>query len=121
MTKRMTDTELDLFLAAARDTGPVLSDDLRARILADAAAELQPKTQVLAAERPKLRALFRGWLPPSLAGGLTAAFGGFWIGAASSLPVAALDVPLWLDQTMIYFDMFTVPLLGVSDLSLTGF
>ncbi|MFN4056722.1 MAG: hypothetical protein ACK4HW_00880 [Roseinatronobacter sp.] len=117
MTKPTTDLDLDLFLAAARDAGPVLSDDLRAHILADADAALAPAPQ----KRAGLSRFLRSWLPPSLAGGVTAAFGGFWIGAATSLPVAALDVPVWLDQTMIYFDMVAMPLLGVTDLSLAGF
>jgi hypothetical protein len=112
------DADLDSFLHAARATAPDLPDALRARILADADAQL--------AHRPArsgwtLRRALGGWLPPSLAGGVTAALGGFWIGAASSLPVAALDVPLWLDQTLIYIDLVTVPLLDVTGLNLTGF
>lgn len=118
MTKPTNDPDLDLFFTAARDTGPSLPDELRTRILADADAAL--RTSVAPRPRLRLARLLRGWLPPSLAGGLTAAIGGFWIGAASSLPVAALDVPDWLDQTLIYVDMVTVPLLGVTDLTLGG-
>lgn len=125
MTRPMTDPELDLFLSAARDAAPVLSDDLRARILADAQAVPRsvPRSAPRSAPRKAglLARMARSWLPPSLAGGVTAALGGFWIGAASSLPVAALDVPVWLDQTMIYFDMVAVPLLGATDLPLAGF
>jgi hypothetical protein len=117
----MTDPELDLFLSAARDAAPVLSDDLRARILADAQAVPRSVPRSAPRKAGLLARMARSWLPPSLAGGVTAALGGFWIGAASSLPVAALDVPVWLDQTMIYFDMVAVPLLGATDLPLAGF
>lgn len=114
------DASLDALFADARAAAPVLSDDLRARILSDAAAVLAP-----AASQRKgfsLRALMAGWVPPSLAGGLTAAAAGFWIGmVATPMPVAALDLPIWVDGALDYIDIVTLPFIGLDETSLAGF
>lgn len=114
------DPLLDALFAEVRATPPTLPDDLRARILADADAVLVP----VAAPRPRfsLRAFLTGWVPSSLAGGLTAAAAGFWIGVmATPVPVAALDIPVWVDGALGYFDTVTLPLFGMDDPYLAGY
>jgi hypothetical protein len=121
-TERNTqDDLLDGLFADSRATAPVLPDDLRARILADAESVLAPL-----APRPRpavsLRSLFSGWLPTSLAGGLTAAAAGFWLGVvATPLPLAALDMPIWVEGALDYIDTVTLPLLGTDDPFLAGY
>ncbi len=114
------DDLLDGLFADARATAPKLSDDLRARIMADADAVLVPVK--LPRARRSIWTQVGFWLPTSLASGLTAAVAGFWLGAvATPLPVAALDVPIWVDDALAYFDTVTLPLLGVDDPYLAGF
>ena len=112
---------LDDFFAAARATAPALGDDLRARILADADAVLTTARAPAPAPRPSLWARVGGWVSGSVAGGLTAAAAGFWFGVATPLPVAALDLPVWVDGALGVFDTVTGPLLGVDDAYLAGF
>ncbi len=115
------DDLLDGLFADARATAPALPDDLRARILADADSVLAP---VAPAPRPGFswRAALGGWLPQSVAGGLTAAAAGFWFGVvATPLPVAALDMPVWVEGALDYIDIVTLPLLGMDDTYLAGF
>jgi hypothetical protein len=114
------DADLDALFAQARSNAPAMPDDLRARILADAETVLAP----LAVPRQRFSVwrLLGGWLPPSLAGGLTAAATGFWFGVmATPMPVAALDVPVWVDGALGYFDTVTLPLVGLDDPYLAGF
>lgn len=120
---------LDVFFDAARDQAPVLSPDLRARILADAAGAAQNAAAPgNSAPVRSGRALahrvgrwFGGWAAPSLAGGITAAAAGFWFGVAAPLPVAALDAPLLLQDALFYFDVISTPLVGLDDPLLWGF
>jgi hypothetical protein len=114
------DPLLDALFAEARATAPALPDDLRARILADADKMLAP----VVPSRPRfsLRSFLSGWLPTSVAGGVTAAAAGFWIGVmATPMPVAALDMPIWVEGALDYFDTVTLPLLGMDDTYLAGF
>jgi hypothetical protein len=63
-----------------------------------------------------LRGWFSGWaMPAGLAGGALATLVGVWIGASLPMPVAAFDMPLWLDAPMGVIDRVTVHLIGVND------
>ncbi|MDJ0824645.1 MAG: dihydroorotate dehydrogenase [Rhodobacter sp.] len=80
----LTDTELDGLFQAARDTAPMPSADLIARVIADAEAELEPGVEP-AAPRPGILAAvlatIGGW--PAAAGLATAAVAGLMIGIAT--------------------------------------
>ncbi|MGP9790356.1 hypothetical protein [Roseinatronobacter sp. NSM] len=113
---------LDMFFDAARADPPAVSPQLRARILADAsrvqAGACRPHR---ASPWQRLRMWFGGWTAPSLAGGLTAAAAGFWFGVAAPMPVAALDAPVWLQDTLSYLDVISTPIVGLDDPLLLGF
>lgn len=96
MTERSGhDPVLDGLLAEARrDTAP-LSDDLFARIMADAAdVRAAPRPVALPPPRPSLLALLGaalgGW--PAAAGLGTAALAGVWIGVAPPAPLVQAGV-----------------------------
>lgn len=114
------DSFLDDFLADARANAPVLSDDLRARILADADASLRPRSQP-APTRRSLWDRVGGWLPTSVAGGVTASLLGFWFGVATPMPLAALEVPVWADGVLVHFDTLAWPIVDLADTYLAGF
>lgn len=115
---------LDVFFDAARAQAPELSQDLRARILADADSAVSAASAPVP-QNPTLRqrvgVWLNGWAAPSLAGGLTAAVAGFWFGVVTPMPVAALDAPLWLQDALGYFDAISTPLVGLDDPLLWGF
>lgn len=108
---------LAAYLDAARANAPQLSSELRSRIIADA-------TPVATAAVPdglgRLRGWFAGWALPGLAGGLTAAAAGLWVGLFLPMPVMALDVPLWMQDALSYVDMIALPLIGLDDPLLIG-
>lgn len=77
--------DLEAFFEAGRAAAPVPSQDLLARIMADAdAALVAPAPLARPAKRPSIWAIFTaavgGW--PSLAGMATAAVAGVWLGVA---------------------------------------
>ncbi len=80
----LDDTELDAVFAAGRAAGPVPSDDLMARILADADAQIAPQPAEVPA-RPglwsSLLAGIGGW--PAAAGLAAAAITGLMIGVVT--------------------------------------
>lgn len=127
--KMTTDTDkntgpdpLDLFFDAARDEATAVSPQLRARILADASSvQASANRPQHASPWQRLRIWFGGWTAPSLAGGLTAAAAGFWFGVAAPMPVAALDAPVWLQDTLVYLDAISTPIIGLDDPLLLGF
>lgn len=127
--KMTTDTDentgpdpLDLFFDAARDEATAVSPQLRARILADASSvQASANRPQHASLWQRLRVWFGGWTAPSLAGGLTAAAAGFWFGVAAPMPVAALDAPVWLQDTLVYLDAISTPIIGLDDPLLLGF
>lgn len=90
------DKMLEAFFEAARDDAPVPSQDLMARILADAQAELPvPAPIVRQAAAPRRRGLLAsllaavgGW--PSVATMATATVAGIWIGFAQPDALNAL-------------------------------
>ena len=79
------DDALDALFAEARKAAPVPSDDLMARILADAETEAAAREAPAPRPRfwPSLLESLGGW--PSLAGLAAAAVTGLWIGSAGSL------------------------------------
>lgn len=90
------DKMLEAFFEAARDDAPVPSQDLMARILADAQAELPAPAPILRqAVEPRRRSLLAsllaavgGW--PSVATMATATVAGIWIGFAQPDALNAL-------------------------------
>ena len=96
----MTDKDpLDPFFEAARAQRPAPSDDLLARVMADAEAaatarvpveQVDSRTGVLV----RLKEALGGW--PGLAGLTAAAAAGVWIGVAVP-DIGALSLPSWSD------------------------
>lgn len=94
-----TDKELEPFFAAGREVAPIPSEELLARVLADARAE-QPGPDFLAGDaRPRTGWLGRlaqavgGW--PAVAGLATATVAGLWIGYAAPGQVDTLAAQIW--------------------------
>lgn len=101
----MTDPKFDMLddlFAQARDQTPVVSDDLMARVLADAATA-QTREPVVVASGPgpfgRLFEVLGGW--PAL-GSLTAAtVAGIWIGMSPPLAVEDMTAGLWGETVTI--------------------
>lgn len=94
MTEKAEMQELDDLFATARRSPPVPSDDLMARVLADALAE-QPAPRPVAAPQPAPRGSWWGALTSALGGGVlagigTAAAAGLMIGYVQPAPVTAV-------------------------------
>jgi hypothetical protein len=104
----MQDGDLDDFFAAARRAGPVPSEALMARVVADAAA-LQPRPAPVAASPsgPGFWATLAGVFGRSGAmGGLIAAtIGGLWIGVVQPGPVATLAGQVWPTQQALSVEL----------------
>ncbi|MFO7758576.1 MAG: hypothetical protein R6V26_08870 [Roseovarius sp.] len=87
---------LEAFFHAARRTAPAPSEDMLARVLADAetvrtAAQVRrPGT----ARRARLRDRLGGW--PAMAGLATATLAGLWIGAALPARITGDDAPAYI-------------------------
>ena len=79
---------LDEFFEAARNAPAHPSDDLMARVAADAAREA-PRPAQPARVRPGIFETLGGW--PALGGLVTATVAGVWIGVANPLGVDPLD------------------------------
>lgn len=110
------DDLLESCFADARAQAPQLGPDLRARILADAAAiQAQAATVTPSPQRRSLRQTLADWLTPALAGGTVAALAGFGVGIWLPMPVVALDVPLWLDTPLAYLDLISLQIMGLDD------
>ncbi len=83
---------LEPFFAAAREAPPEVSDDLMARVLADAAASV-PRDAPLPERAPRRGAFAQildgigGW--PSIAGLVTATAAGLWFGFADPYGLVA--------------------------------
>jgi len=110
----MTDLDLDTLLAAARDDGPVPSDALVARVMADAVA-LQPRPGARPVARPapdaspvrwldRLAAMFGGG--GALAGVSLAMVAGVFIGVVQPVPVTALTSVLLVGGQLDSVDLF---------------
>ncbi|MEM9708421.1 MAG: dihydroorotate dehydrogenase [Pseudomonadota bacterium] len=89
---------LDAFFAAARDRSPRPSEDLMARVLADA-SDAQPEPQPVAAARPSKTSWHPRWITgiggwPGVAGLATVTMAGLWIGVA--LPETVGDLAFGL-------------------------
>jgi hypothetical protein len=101
--------------ADARTHAPQLRASLRAQIVAQALEPAAPAPRAVPRFRV-VRGWFSGWaMPAGLAGGALATLVGVWIGASLPMPVAALDMPLWLDAPLGVIDRVTVHLIGVDD------
>ncbi|MCC5993077.1 MAG: dihydroorotate dehydrogenase [Rhodobacteraceae bacterium] len=110
------DDLLESCFADARAHPPQLGPDLRARILADAAAiQAQARSGAASPQRRSLRQILAEWLTPALAGGAVAAAAGFWVGVWLPMPVVALDLPLWLDTPLAYLDLISLQIMGLDD------
>jgi hypothetical protein len=105
-TQRNDDETLEALFGAARAEAQPLSDDLFARIMADAVAVDTARAV------PQVRAAPRGWLAsfgamlggwPSVAGLATAAMAGVWIGVAQ--PVALDGLGLSSDTTQTGYEL----------------
>jgi len=97
-----TDTELELHFEAGRETAPLPSHTLLARIMADAEAELS--TSAPGAMPPRQAVRRGGWLAGlaaavggwgALAGLGTATVAGVWIGYAAPGEVGTLMAEFW--------------------------
>ena len=100
--------ELEDFFQAARDTAPVPSAALLARVLADAAAQ-QP-APVAAPRRGiwrRLSGAVGGW--PALAGLATATLAGVWIGYAAPGAVGDLAISAWPGGGVAYDVVDLIP------------
>jgi predicted lipid-binding transport protein (Tim44 family) len=100
--------------ADARTHAPQLRASLRAQIVEQALAPAAPAPRA----KPSLRVLrrwFSGWAMPGLAGGALATLAGVWIGASVTLPLAALDMPIWLDAPLGVIESVAIHLIGVDD------
>lgn len=103
--------DLDALLAGARDEGPLPSDALIARVMADAVA-LQPRPgQGVSWEKPvgarwldRLAALFGGG--GALAGVSLALMAGVFIGISQPEPVVALTQAFWDETQSETVDLF---------------
>ena len=103
------DDALDALFAQARVTPPSPSDDLQARIVADALAVQAAFAEPVAAPAPeragifqRFAAVFGGW--PALGGMATACVLGIWIGAAP--PAFLPDAAQYLDAGAQEVDVF---------------
>lgn len=98
----MRDDDLELFFEAGRADAPVPSQELMARIMADAEANMPPAAPVVQAA-PKaglfagLLAAIGGW--PAMAGLATATVAGIWIGYAQPTSLTVLAGGVWPAQT----------------------
>lgn len=110
----MTDLDLNLLLAAARDDRPLPSEALMARVLADAVAQ-QPKPLAHPLAVTPARAASTGWLDRlaavfggggALAGVSLAMVAGVFIGIAQPAPVAALTSALLVGASLETVDLF---------------
>lgn len=94
----ITDQELEQFFEAGRAGAPVPSDDLMARVLADAAA-LQARPAPVVPPVPRAGWVQRvltqlgGW--PAVAGLATATMAGVWIGYAAPAGLDSLTASVW--------------------------
>jgi len=93
---QLKDFELDDLFETARNTAPVPSADLVARMMADADAELSANARAKSSSVPVKRGLFAGILTgiggwPAVAGLATATVAGVMIGAATPDTLDALD------------------------------
>ena len=95
------DSDLDAFFAAAKTEAPRVSDDLMARVMADAMAEMPRAAEPAAEVVPPAPARTSGWLSgvldviggwPAAGGLLTAGLVGVWIGVSPPVPLQELDV-----------------------------
>ena len=93
------DNEMDDLFARARDLDTAPSDDLMARVLADAAAVQAGFVAVSTQPMPtlglwgQLREALGGW--PSLGGLAAATVAGVWIGVAPPASVADVTAGFW--------------------------
>ena len=97
MTDRKTKA-LDTLFAQARQAETAVTDDLMARVLADAAREqARPAPGAARRRRPGpldwVRALVGGW--PALGGVLAAGLAGLWVGMAPPAGVESLVADLF--------------------------
>lgn len=109
--------ELDALFDPARAENPTPSDDLMARVLADAVA-MQPKTEAIAHPKPQSAwagfwDMFGGW--PALSGVAAAGVAGLWLGVTPPASVEQLTddmfgtgttVSLLSDYDNIFGDSF---------------
>lgn len=120
MTQKMSDDDLSLFFAAAREDD--LPPALRARIIADAEASL-PRPKVAPGLAHRLRSWASGWMQgwalPSVAGGVGATLAGLYLGLV--MPLSLYDAPVWMDGALGVFDAVTAPMVGVADPLELGF
>ena len=105
----LAEDALDALFAQARVTPPRPSDDLQARIVADALAAQAAFAEPVAAPVPervgilqRFAATFGGW--PALSGMATACVLGVWIGAAP--PAFLPDAAQYLDAGAQEVDVF---------------
>lgn len=96
MTSEPPKDPLDIFFAASRAEAPQLSPELRARLLAQAVPASVPR-----AAPPRRWPRLSGWIASAVTGGALAGLAGLWIGTAMPLPLLALELPLWLDDTLL--------------------
>jgi len=115
MTRKTSDDDLALFFEAGRSAD--LPDALRARILADAEAQLASAAG--RTWRAKLLAWAQGWAMPSVAGGVGATLAGLYLGLV--MPLSVYDAPVWMDGALGVFEQVTAPLVGVDDPLEMGF
>ena len=115
MTRKTPDDDLALFFKAGQSVD--LPDDLRARILTDAAASIaQPAAP---SWRARMKAWAGGWAMPSVAGGVGATLAGVYLGLV--MPVSLYDAPVWMDGALGVFEQVTAPIVGVRDPLEMGF
>ena len=105
---------LDSFFEAARRTGPEPSDDLLARVMADAAVH-QPDASHDVERQPLgprgILDMLGGW--PTLGGLLTATVAGVWIGFSQPMGLEPLDL-VGLGDAVVSQDAFGT---GYDDIS----
>ena len=106
------DDALAQAFADARNHAPQLRSTLRGQIVEQALAASVPAPRAM---RPNWHRWFSGWAMPGLAGGALATLAGVWIGASVPIPMAAFDMPLWLDTPLGIIENVAIHLIGVDD------
>ena len=95
--KHPNDTFLDDLFAQVRQADVQPSDDLYARVMADAFAQVAPSPQVAAHRKPglwdRIKDAVGGW--PAMSGLAAATLAGVWIGVAPPTSVETLTAPLF--------------------------
>ncbi len=106
--------DLDDLLAEARSARPLPSDDLMARILADAEEVAEARERPIPVAAPA-RAGWRDWLAtlggwPAVGGLVASTLAGLWIGVAQPAPLSDLAASVWGEQVSVNLGVDVDPL-----------